>query len=250
MTINYRQDARDSHAQKEKPPAVAEGNKGCSNDRVQSTTKIDHPHRQPARLELTATKAEPRIDTRLLAQHLGIKHRNVFELLQDHKADFEELGILRFQTGEIRGRGQPEKFALLNEDQAYLLLTYSRNTAKVRNLKVNLVKAFRDARRALDVRKLEYLPAYHALHDAIKARAAGSPYERFLHLNANRALNRLAGISAGQRPTAGPLTQSLLTLGSAMAAKAVMEADDGHGLQEHIKAALKPLEGALQLEAK
>ena len=29
-------------------------------------------------------------------------------------ADFDELGILRFQIGEIEGRGRPEKFAMLN----------------------------------------------------------------------------------------------------------------------------------------
>lgn len=199
-------------------------------------------------LELTVTKTEHRIDSRLLAQHLGSKHRNLFELVQDLKADFDELGLLRFETGKPNN-GRPEKFALLNEDQAYLLLTYSRNTAKVRALKFKLVKAFRDVRRALDARKLEYLPAYHALHDAIKLHAAGSPHERFQHMNANKALNRMADIDAGQRPGAGPLTQSLLAVGSALAAKAVLEADDTRGLQERINTALKPLEAVRQLEA-
>ena len=68
---------------------------------------------------------EPRVDSRLIAEQLGIQHQNFRELIQSYQADFEEFGILLFETGEIRGRGQPEKFALLNEDQSYLGLTPS-----------------------------------------------------------------------------------------------------------------------------
>lgn len=192
----------------------------------------------------TTTKGEARIDSRVIAQRLGIKNRNAFELVESHKSDIAELGILRFQTEVIRGRGQPEKFILLNEDQAYLLLTYSKNTKKVCALKLNLVKAFKEARRASEIRTAEYLPEYHALHDAIKARAEGSPNERFIHMNANREINKLAGIQLGQRATAGRMQQSLLAVSSALAAKAVMDAHDGSPHQ-HIKAALQPLSGVL-----
>lgn len=220
-------------AQKEKAPCVA------ARGALTKTNDGD--------FTLTTVRDEPRADTRLLAQHLGNQHKNVFELVKNYRADFENFGILRFQTEEIQGRGQPEKFALLNEDQAYLLLTYSRNTARVRALKVRMVAAFRDARRAAEVRQTEYLPGYHALHDAIKVKANGSPNERFMHMNANKALNKLAGIEAGQRPIAGSLQQSILALGAALAAKAVAEAKDAHGLQQHINAALKPLAGVAAL---
>ena len=199
------------------------------------------------RFALTQTKTEPRADTRLLAQHLGNQHETVMRLVNDYRADFEQFGILRFQIGEIQGRGQPEKFALLNEDQAYLLLTYSRNTTKVRALKVKMVKAFAEARRAADVRQGEYLPAYHQLHDAIKVAANGSPNERFMHMNANKALNEVAGLESGQRGGAGSLQQSILAVGSALAAQAVLTAAEGHGIHERIKAALKPLTGVMAL---
>lgn len=209
---------------------------------TQNTVKVGAS--VPAVIELT----RDRVDSRLVAQYLDTKHRNTFELISDHKADFNELGLLRFETGKVTG-GRPEKFALLNEDHCYLLLTYSRNTAKVRALKVKLVKAFRDARRAAEVRQTEYLPAHHALHDAIKIRAAGSPNERFMHINANKALNQLAGVQAGQRVGANPLQQSLLAVGAAIAANAVLGAQDGHGLHKRIKAALEPLAGlALAVE--
>jgi phage regulator Rha-like protein len=197
-------------------------------------------------LALTTTTTEARIDSRLLAKPLGNKHQSVFELLKSHRADFEELGLLRFQSGKGTG-GRPEKFAMLNEDQAYLLLAYSRNNAKTRRLKIKLVKAFSEARRAADVRRTEYLPAHHAMHDAIKDKAAGSPNERFMHINANKALNQLAGVQAGCRAGAGTLQQSLLAVGSALAARAVQAAQDAQGLHQHIKNALKPLEGVLSL---
>lgn len=97
-------------------------------------------------IQLVHSAGEARVDSRLIADQLGIQHESSMRLMRGYKADFEELGILRFEIGEIIGRGQPEQFALINEDQAYLLLAYSRNTKRVRALKVNLVKAFRDAR--------------------------------------------------------------------------------------------------------
>ena len=219
-----------SAAQKKKAPSVAARG---------ALTKDDN-----ADFTLTTIKAEPRVDSRLLAQHLGNQHKNVFELVKNYKADFEQLAKVTFQT-EALPSGQLEKFALLNEDQAYLLLTYSRNTATVRALKVKMVAAYRDARRAAEVREAEYLPSYHAMHDAIKRAANGSPNERFMHMNANKFLNQLAGVRPGQRPVAGQLQQSILAVGCAMAAKAVTEAPDGHGLHQHIKTALKPLASVL-----
>ena len=195
---------------------------------------------------LTVVRDEPRADTRLLAQHLGILHRSVFRLVLDYRPDFEAFGKVRFENAPSPS-GQPERFALLNEDQAYLLLTYSRNSAKVRALKVKMVKAFAEARRAAEVRQVEYLPAYHQLHDAIKVAANGSPNERFIHMNANKALNQLAGVESGQRAGAGSLQQSILAVGSALAAQALQNATDGHGLHKRIKSALEPLTGILAL---
>ena len=161
---------------------------------------------------VTTTKGETRIDSRLVAQYLGIKPFNLVEQIKDHKTAFEQLGIIRFQTGLITKKGRPEKFALLNEDQAFLALTFRRNSPKIVSMKVGLVKAFSEARRAADIRKTEYLPQYRDLHNAIKAKSNGSPNERFLHMNANKEVNRLVGIQSGQRAGAGALTQSLLTV--------------------------------------
>ena len=205
-----------------------------------------------APLVLVATKTESRVDSRLLAKQLGGDHANVFELVTNYRADFEQLGVVRFQTEKpLLGSkgGRPERFALLNEDQAYLLLTYRRNTAKVRALKVKLVKAFSNARRAAAVRQQEYLPSYHAMQERIHELAQGSPNERFLHLNAAKLVNEVVGIKAGQRPGAALPTQSLLAVAHMLAAAALKGATDRRQIQGRVKAALAPLASLTALHA-
>ena len=191
-------------------------------------------------LALTIT-AEPRVSTQQLAQHLGNQHSSLVALIQNHRADFQQLGILRFQIGVIEGRGQPEKFAMLNEDQATLALAFSKNTKRVRELKVKLVKAFGQYRRAADLRKTEYLPQYHQLHDNLHTLAAGSPNERHVHTNVNRLLNKFAGIEAGRRASAPLPEQAMLIVGHAMAARAAQGAADHHDGYQRIKTTLQAL---------
>lgn len=195
-------------------------------------------------LALVPTKTEPRVDSRLMAQQLGGDHANVFELVTNYRSDFEQLGVVRFQTEKpmpgSKG-GRPERFALLNEDQAYLLLTYRRNTAKVRALKVQLVKAFAQARRAAAVRQTDYLPAYHAMQERIHELAQGSPNERFMHMNVAKLVNKAAGVEAGQRPDAPLPKQSVLVVAQMLAAAALQEATDRHQIQGLVKTALAPL---------
>lgn len=181
-------------------------------------------------LALLEVSGEPRVDSRVLAQHLGNKHQNVRELLTDYAADFRQLGLLRFQTGKPNAGslgGRPEKFALLNEDQAYLLLAYSRNTDRVRALKIRLVKAFREVRQAQDLTQAEYLPTYHALHDEIHALARQSPNERFVHINVNKLVNKAAGIAPGQRARLDVPRRSMLIAAQFVASTAM------HGAADH-----------------
>lgn len=190
---------------------------------------------------LIATSSEPRVDTRQLAQHLQNKHQSLFELIKGHRSDFEELGLLRFQTGKATG-GRPEKFAMLNEDQATLALTYSKNTKRVRELKVKLVKAFGDARRAAQIRKLEYMPAYRQAHDQIKILANGAPGEHFDHMNLNRLLNKVVGIESGQRASAPEGKQALLTVCLLLTNDAMKDAPDSKTAYHRAKEAVQSLQ--------
>ena len=212
----------------------------------------DGPRTAPvASVTLTTVKDEARVDTRLLAQHLGIKHTSLFKLLKSYEADFQELGTVGFQIAPSAdsSTGQALRYALLNEDHAYLLLAFSRNTARVRQLKLKLVKAFREARRAVDIRKAEYLPSYHQLHDEIHTLAAGSSNEMRVHQNVNKLVNKAAGLDAGQRRIASLPQQSMLIVAQAMAASAMHGATDHHEGYQRAKRALEPLAALASLTA-
>lgn len=81
----------------------------------------------------------------VIAEGTGVQHQSLRELIQDNLADFEEFGVLRFETGkpsEGSIGGRPVKYAVLNEQHATLLMTYMRNSEVVREFKKRLVKAF------------------------------------------------------------------------------------------------------------
>lgn len=197
---------------------------------------------------LTVTRSdEARIDTRVMADHLGVQHQNLFEMVKDYKADFEALGKVRFETGasEASRTGQKQRFALLNEDQCYLMLTFSRNTERVRPLKVKLVQAFKEAREARKLDETEYLPGYHQLHDVIHRLAAGSSNERFVHMNVNKAINKAVGIDAGQRGTLEVPAKSLLVVAQMVAQMALQDAKDHKDGYQRAKDSLGELHKAI-----
>jgi phage regulator Rha-like protein len=100
------------------------------------------------------------VDSRLVADQLGIQHRSFFQkVILKYQQDIEEdWGVVRFQIAKLsqsaRG-GRPERYALLTEQQAYLVLTYSKNTLQARQCKRQLVKAFDKAKKIIQ----ETIPA-------------------------------------------------------------------------------------------
>jgi phage antirepressor YoqD-like protein len=89
------------------------------------------------------------VDSRLVAAELGILHKNFKELIKSYRVDFEEFGHLSAQSAGVKGTSGYAEFYYLNENQAYLSLTYSNNTPQARRAKINLVKAFDEARNAI-----------------------------------------------------------------------------------------------------
>lgn len=153
-------------------------------------------------LVITPIDGEPRIDSRLVAIELGIDHQNTRELIEKYSSQFEELGILRFETGEIKGRGQPEKFYLLNEDQTYFLMTLVRNTEQAVELKKRLVQAFSECRRQLQTGQPASSASRLAAFDALKLAKEGARVARIfgftgnmVALSADCFAKRLTGIS-------------------------------------------------------
>lgn len=112
---------------------------------------------------LIQSKGEVRAESRVLAEQLGVKAKNTLALVERYINKFERFGVVPFETekpGAGTAGGRPERFALLNEDQCYFLLSLSRNTDRVVELKSSLIMAFREARygnacQTLEARKKE-----------------------------------------------------------------------------------------------
>ncbi|ECV6820564.1 phage regulatory protein/antirepressor Ant [Salmonella enterica subsp. enterica serovar Tennessee] len=75
-----------------------------------------------------------------IAEGVGNPHSSVIKLIRQNTSDLEEFGLLDFKSESTGGR--PTEYAMLNEQQSTLLLTYMRNNDVVREFKKRLVKAF------------------------------------------------------------------------------------------------------------
>lgn len=92
------------------------------------------------------------VDSRLIADGLGIQHKNVLATIKKYVDEIQDFGHLAFQTETVSntvGAKNAVVFCYLNEDQATYLMTLSKNTDKVRECKRTLVKAFRDAKQVI-----------------------------------------------------------------------------------------------------
>lgn len=82
-----------------------------------------------------------------IAEGTDNDHASVIRLVKTYLDDLQEFGLVGF---EIRARsvgqhgGGDTEYALLNEPQATLLMTYMRNSEIVRDFKKKLVRAFYD----------------------------------------------------------------------------------------------------------
>lgn len=195
-------------------------------------------------------KDEPRIDSRLIAKHLGRQHKTIMALVDRYKNHIKALGHMTFKKacGEReQGGGTQLTYVLLNEDQCYFLLNLSRNSERVVNLKLKLVLAFKEARHALNIHQTEYLPTYHRLHDAIARIAGGSSNERFIHMNVNKAINQAIGVKSGNRHNLTFPGKSALAIAQLIASNAMATASNHKDGYESAKQALHGFKQALDV---
>jgi phage regulator Rha-like protein len=107
------------------------------------------------------------VDSRLIAEELGIKHKNLLETIAKYQVRLERKTHLTFKTETVTnsvGAMNETRYCYLNEAQATLLMTFSRNTEKVLDCKERLTNAFMEAKRIIkevipqqndEIRKLE-----------------------------------------------------------------------------------------------
>jgi len=91
-------------------------------------------------------EGEPRADSRAICQKLGVGHNDFLRnIIRKYQADFEQLGAVFFENGSVTnsvGAVNTQVYALLNEGQTNLVLTYAKNTQEARACKLDLVKGF------------------------------------------------------------------------------------------------------------
>lgn len=93
-------------------------------------------------IDLVQRDGELVVTSETLAAGAGVEHRAVLQLIGNNIADFQDFGTVAFEMRPLPGGGNPVRVALLNEQQATLLMTFQRNTEQVRSFKKALVKAF------------------------------------------------------------------------------------------------------------
>lgn len=98
----------------------------------------------------------PVTNSLVVATDTGNDHASVIRLIRDNLADFNEVGRVRFEIRpfETAGGTQRREIAIIDELAAMLLMTYLRNTPKVKDFKKRLVLAFDAMRRALAERDM------------------------------------------------------------------------------------------------
>ena len=170
---------------------------------------------------------EPRIDSRLISNGLGITHHNFIALTEKYLPQLNTLGVVLFQTDKVKAKmGRPERFINLNEDQCYALVTLTKNTARAVELKFALVKAFSYSREALTA-ATDYLPSYREAHDnlsqLIRLNGSSMP-ESIHHINLEKMINKALGIPSGSRKQLPPALRSAISVAEGITSAACKEA--------------------------
>lgn len=124
--------------------------------------------------------------TLAIAEGTENEHKSVMQLLRTYLDDFDGFGKVTFEM-RLNDRGSPTEYALLNEQQSTLLLTYMRNSEVIRKFKRRLVHAFFELAQASRA-VAPALPDF--TNPALAARAWADEVEAKLQLRAaNEVLN-------------------------------------------------------------
>ena len=98
------------------------------------------------------------VDSRLIADELGIEHATLLKTIKKHLDRLERKEPVRFEIDVVKrpqGGTYEVSYCYLNEYQATLLMTFSRNTEQVLDCKEKLVDGFSKAKQIIN----EVIPA-------------------------------------------------------------------------------------------
>lgn len=137
-------------------------------------------------LEPNKIDAVPFTTSKVIAEFAGVQHHTVTRLIQQYENDLKEFGSLRFEI-EVRKRevgATTAKTYHLTEEQATLLMTYLKNTEKVRAFKKELVRQFYAMRQELTRRAVErakLTPVRRKMTDVIRDCVPDGPHKAMMY---------------------------------------------------------------------
>lgn len=103
-------------------------------------------------IEVQDVAGELVVDSRLIAERLGIEHRSLLRTIEKYLDRLQAKNQVRFEIHMVKlpqGGTKQQKYAFLDERQATLLMTLSRNTDQVLDCKEALVDAFQKAKQII-----------------------------------------------------------------------------------------------------
>ena len=110
---------------------------------------------------LSEDQSFPVTTSEVIATALDKRATDVLELAKKYQESLSKFGLVPFKTEQVkRGFGtapQEKEVAILNEQQAYFLVTLMRNSEKVIKFKLALVKAFFEMREQIQEKKTSQL---------------------------------------------------------------------------------------------
>ena len=144
---------------------------------------------------ITVKDGVPTTSTLAIAERTGVQHKNIMDLVRTYQNDLEDFGEVAFET-RLNFQGSPTEYAILNQAQSTLTLTYMRNTDVVRTFKKNLVSAFCEM--AALLHQPVVVEAKERLDQTVECWTNISklfyPDEGMAKIAANGAVRRLTGI--------------------------------------------------------
>lgn len=133
---------------------------------------------------VTINNGEAVTTSLVIAELLERPHHGVIQLVRTHESALNKFGSLTFEQEQSeafqmpRGAIKPVAIAILNEQQATLLISFMSNSPKVVDFKIKLVKAFYEMRMKLEAEKIKKLENEASLTKAIRAGLENAIKER------------------------------------------------------------------------
>ncbi len=110
---------------------------------------------------LSEDQSFPVTTSEVIATALDKRATDVLELTKKYRENLSKFGAVPFKTEQVKrgsgARDQSKEVAILNEQQAYFLVTLMRNSEKVIKFKLALVKAFFEMREQIQKQKNDRL---------------------------------------------------------------------------------------------